>query len=237
MRLKPRRIYSSAVKSVLKALGRWLILPVVVISGFYFSLYQLQHSNWYKQRLFQQLLAGDGQQRLRAASALAHFGAQEQLLAGLKADASETRDVARRALEYLWFTSAGRRANQLLEEAFQAAEKQDFQTALTLLDGLLRKFPNYAEGWNRRASLFWQMGEYEKSIADCQKAIALNPNHYGAWQGIGVCRVQLGDIAEACRCLRAALKISPFDDATRHCLEKCEELLRAMKGTAATDLI
>ena len=57
-------------------------------------------------------------------------------------------------------------------------------------------------------------------------ALELNPNHYGAWQGMGVCRIKLGDIREACRCLRAALKILPYDEPTRNALKNCEELLR-----------
>ena len=175
------------VKSFLIVLCRWLYLPLAVLCGFYFSLYLVQHSNWYKQRLYYRLLSGNHQQQLTAASALAHFGGQEQLLAGLSCEAPAVRELARRALEYLWFSAAGHAAHRAVEDAFQAAEKEDFQTAL-----------------------------------------ALNPHHYGAWQGIGVCRMQLGDVAEACRCLRAALKIIPHDDTTRRCLEKCEELLRAM---------
>jgi len=224
-------VYGSDVKSTLKLFGQRLGLVLALLGGFYLLLHSVQYSSWHKQRLYHQLLCGNPDQKLMAASALAHFGAEEQLLAGLKAEAPEVRHLSREALEYLWFREAGTQAHQTVENAFKAAEKEDFKTALTLLDRLVQKHPRFAEGWNRRASVYWQMGQYEKSIADCEKAIALNPNHYGAWQGIGVCRVQLGDIAEACRCLRAALKISPFDETTRHCLEKCEELLRVMKGT------
>jgi Tfp pilus assembly protein PilF len=56
----------------------------------------------------------------------------------------------------------------------------------------------------------------------------LNPNHYGAWQGIGVCQLQLGDVDGACRSLRLALKIAPYDADTRRSLEKCEELMRVL---------
>lgn len=214
---------------------------MLVLGGFYLLIDLAQHSNWHKERLYQQLLTGKPEQQLRAASALAHFGGEKQLLAGLRAESPTVRDLAQRALEYVWFRAAGNRAHQVVEKAFEAAEREDFQTALKLLDRLVREYPRYAEGWNRRASVYWQMGQYEKSIADCEKTLALNPNHYGAWQGIGVCRVQLGSIAEACRCLRTALKINPYDDATRRCLQKCEELLRVVPATERpakrTDLI
>jgi tetratricopeptide (TPR) repeat protein len=229
------------VKSTLRLLCRWLYLPLAVLCGFYLSLSRVQHSNWYKERLYHQLLSGNEQERLKAASALASVGGQDQLLTALKSDTPAIRELARRALEYLWFTDAGHHAHQVIEEAFDAAEKEDFQTALGLLDRLIQEHPSFAEGWNRRASVYWKMGQFDKSIADCEKALALNPNHYGAWQGIGVCRVELGDIAEACRCLRAALKITPYDEPTRRCLQKCEELLRNMpnrgKASGKSDFI
>jgi len=129
----------------------------------------------------------------------------------------------------------------VVETAFEAAQKKDFDTALKLLNGILREHPRFAEAWNRRGSVYWQMGRYEESMADCQQALALNPNHYGAWQGIGVCRLQLGDVTEACSCLRAALKIIPYDETTRRCLDKCEELLRALpsheRRTLSKDVI
>jgi tetratricopeptide (TPR) repeat protein len=229
------------VKSVLRLLCRWLYLPLAVLCGFYLSLSRVQHSNWYKERLYHQLLGGTEHERLKAAGALASVGGQEQLLLALKSDTPAVRELARRALEYVWFTDAGNKAHRVIEDAFDAAEKEDFETALGLLDRLVRDHPKFAEGWNRRASVYWKMGKFDKSIADCERALALNPNHYGAWQGIGVCRVELGDIAEACRCLRAALRITPYDEPTQRCLQKCEELLRAVprraRATKGGDLI
>ena len=219
---------------IVKRLLRLLYIPLLVACGSYVSIHVLQHSEWYKTKLYRQLLRGNHQQQLEAASALAQFGGQQQLLAGLQSDLPEIRDLARRALEYSWFHAAGNEAHQILEKAYQASEADDFQTALRLLDGLIRKFPNFAEGWNRRASVYWQMDEYKKSISDCEKALALNPNHYGAWQGLGVCQVRLGDLVEACRSLRAALKIVPHDESTRRCLEQCEELLKKIKGRDRT---
>ena len=59
-----------------------------------------------------------------------------------------------------------------------------------------------------------------------EEAVRLNPNHFGAWQGIGLAQLELGQIDGACRSLRQALKIIPFDETTRRSLHHCEELLR-----------
>ena len=136
------------------------------------------------------------------------------------------RVVARKALEFMWFNAAGEEAYHLTERAYKAAEKAEYKDALQLLNLLVEKFPTFAEGYNRRASVYWELGEYAKSIADSEQALKLNPNHYGAWQGIGVCRLKMGDVAEACRCLRAALKIVPYDSVTLQSLQRCEALLR-----------
>ena len=79
----------------------------------------------------------------------------------------------------------------------------------------------------------WQLGEYEKSRRDCERALSLNPNHYGAWQGLGVSQLQLGELTEACRSLETALRIAPNDRVTKRCLRRIEELMR---GTERTDM-
>ena len=207
----------------------------------YLGLRSVRQTAWYKDRLYGQLMTGSAEEQLRAASALAQVGAQEHLLAGLKSEGEESRKLAQRALEYVWFNAAGQEAYEWMQSAHQEAGKKHFQQAITILDRVVQRYPRYAEGWNRRASVYWQMGDYEKSIADCERTLRLNPNHYGAWQGIGVCRLELGDLAEACRSLRAALKIIPYDEPTRRSLRRCEELLRTfpnpLSKEKARDLI
>ena len=68
-----------------------------------------------------------------------------------------------------------------------------------------------------------------------ERALKLNPNHYGAWQGLGVCQLKLGDLAGACKSLRAALGIAPHDKSTRESLEHCEELLRPHRQSRKAD--
>jgi len=211
------------------------VLPIVfraaytvLISGClaFLALHFAQRTTWYKKYLYKQLLAGNEDQQLRAASTLVLLGGQTQLLEAIRAEQPGPRAVAKKALEYLWFNSSGPEAYRLTQAAFEASEDRQFEKALGLLNTLVARFPNFAEGWNQRASVFWQMGEYEKSIEASRHALELNPDHYGAWQGMGVCRIKLGDIREACRCLRAALKILPHDEPTRNALKNCEELLR-----------
>jgi len=182
--------------------------------------------------LYQKLFSNDAREQQRAAALLAHLKCEKELLLALQSDVDSARELGRRALEHVWFNQAGKEAYHLLEKAYDAMEKKEFQRALATLDLIIDRFPNFAEAWNRRAAVYWELAEYEKSLSDSQHALALNPNHYGAMQGIGVCRLQLGDVAEACRYLRAALKVLPHDESTRRSLEKCEELLRVFPWPA-----
>ncbi len=205
---------------------RAVYIALIAGCSVFLTLHFFQRSSWYKEHLYKQLLGGNESQRLRAASTLVQLGGQKHLLDAIKADQPDARAIAKKALEYLWFNAAGPKAFALTQAAYQEAEKGQFAEALILLDRLVKEFPNFAEGWNQRASVLWQMGDYQNSIKNSEHALQLNPNHYGAWQGMGVCRLKLGDIPAACRCLRAALKILPHDTATREALQKCEELLQ-----------
>ena len=124
------------------------------------------------------------------------------------------------------FHAAGRDAFRLAKSANSAMERQKFSEALAILNETVAKYPGFAEGWNRRAVLYWQTGQYEQSVADCKKAVTLNPSHFGAWQGLGLCQLHLGDVELACQSFRAALKINPHDRGLRVLLRQSEELLR-----------
>ena len=215
------------MKQFLALVIRWTCVFALAFTTAFLVMHFGRRTGWYKEHLYILLISGDSDQRLRAASGLAQVEGQEQLLRALKVDDPAVYEMARRALEHLWFSAAGREAYDRMEVAYAAAEKEQYDQALKVLNELTAKYPNYAEAWNRRAAVLWRKGNYQESLQNCERALKLNPNHYGALQGIGVCQIQLGDVDEACRSLRAALTIAPHDEATRRSLQKCEELLRA----------
>jgi tetratricopeptide (TPR) repeat protein len=128
----------------------------------------------------------------------------------------------------LWFHEAGSDAFRRAQSADRAVQQQKFSDALIILNRTTAEYPRFAEGWNRRAILYWEMGRYEQSLADCKRVVALNPNHFGAWQGMGLCQLQLGELDAAVRSLRVALKINPYNRSLQETLRRCEELLRKL---------
>lgn len=211
---------------------RWVFIAVVICCAVVAGTALFHRTPWYKERLVSKLSSTNSQEQLYAAMMLARLKCEPELLRVLHSDQVEARELGRRALEHIWFHRAGKEAYRLLEHAHEAMEKKEFQRALAILDRMIDEYPAFAEAWNRRGAVYWELGNYEKSAADSERALALNPNHYGAMQGLGICRLQMGDVAEACRYLRAALKVLPHDAATRDSLQKCEELLRVFPSPA-----
>lgn len=219
------------MKRVSDLLLRRVYYLLLVFCIAYYALRLGERTEWNKERLYRHLVAGPSEKARAAAAGLSTLNGQHQLVRALQSDSEEVRELASRALQALWFNAAGAEAYTLTQAAYAAAEKENYPEALSILDRLIKKYPGYAEGWNRRASVYWQMGDAEKSQADCERVLALNPDHFGAWQGLAVCQWKLGELEQACRSTRAALKIVPHDAKTREFLQNCERLLRALPSS------
>ena len=110
-----------------------------------------------------------------------------------------------------------------------AVDQKNIRGALNHLTRLTRMHPFFAEGWNRRATLLWQLGQVEQSLADCRKAVLLDPDHFGAWQGMGLCQVRLGDLSAAQKAFQQALRLIPHDRQTQRYLRWAEDTLKREK--------
>ncbi|WP_052950597.1 tetratricopeptide repeat protein [Devosia limi] len=86
----------------------------------------------------------------------------------------------------------------------------DLPTAMDLLNQLVVDYPEYAEGWNQRATLHYLMSDYAASLADIEKVLQFEPRHFGALVGRAMIYRSQGKQALALRDMAAALAIHPF---------------------------
>src|SRR6476646_8072318 len=82
--------------------------------------------------------------------------------------------------------------------------------AMPILDDIVMRAPDWAEGWNKRATVLYILGEQDRSLADIEHVLALEPRHFGALSGIGLIRIAKGQPREALAAYRRALAVNPF---------------------------
>lgn len=132
-----------------------------------------------------------------------------------------TREQATQQLWQLYFGAAGPEAEIRLLQAEQAMESTLYDAAEILLNDLIIDFPEFAEAWNRRATLYYLVKKYNESIADCEATTRLEPQHFGAWHGAGLNYLALKKYVDAARAFRRALEIQPFAEANQQLLAEC----------------
>ncbi len=103
----------------------------------------------------------------------------------------------------------------LMNRAAIAMRRKDYGLALDLLDGVVRLKPEFAEGWNRRATVNFLAGNYGRSIADIEQTLKREPRHWGALVGFSVILVSMEQKAKAVEVMTRALEIHPFLEDTR----------------------
>ncbi len=109
----------------------------------------------------------------------------------------------------VWARSGSPSMDLLLVRAARAMEAGEFEVALRFLNDLVRLAPEFAEGWNKRATVYFLLEEYGHSVADIQRTLALEPRHFGALSGLGIILERLGDKQGAMRAYRRGLEIHP----------------------------
>ncbi len=108
-----------------------------------------------------------------------------------------------------WSKSGSASMDLLLKRGHDAMAAGDTQTAIDHLTALIDHAPDFPEGYNARATAYFQIGQYGLSLADIAKTLALNPRHFGALSGLGMIFEQLNEPDKALEVYREALKLNP----------------------------
>ena len=133
------------------------------------------------------------------------------LLTALKSAPSETVGrAAADALWKLWMTAPDEEAQAMLDAALERRRQYDFAGAIEHLDKLVDYAPDYAEGWNQRATVLFLQENYDRSLDDIIKTLELEPAHFGSLAGRAMILMRQGRMALGQAALREAVDIHPY---------------------------
>jgi tetratricopeptide (TPR) repeat protein len=137
----------------------------------------------------------------------------------------DDREIAQMAADTLWtlWFRADCPANN--EELQKLARLRDREKSLAGITALIERAPEFAEAYNQRAILYFRLKQFDRSIADCEKALALNPHHFGAQAGLGQSYLQMRKHRSALKAFRAALRINPHMDGVAETIRALESAL------------
>jgi len=136
---------------------------------------------------------------------------RKKLLAALKTaqTVQEARSLENRIWAF-WTHGPDDEANQQISEIFAARRARDLDKALRIANALTERLPDYAEGWNQKATVLFMQGRWDRSLDAVERALELEPKHFGALAGKGVILMRQGRVELAQVALRRAVAINPF---------------------------
>ena len=136
------------------------------------------------------------------------------------AGTAETAQPIEQQIWTIWSQSESDDVNLLMGLGVNAMARADYRTALELFNKMIEAAPNFSEGWNKRATVYYLMGEYEPSRADVAKTLELEPRHFGALSGLGLIYLAEGENEKALDAFRRALAVNPTMPGPQHWVEE-----------------
>jgi tetratricopeptide (TPR) repeat protein len=136
---------------------------------------------------------------------------------------ADAAKAAEAAILRRFLTSGSDTVDLLMTWAIDSMNKEDYPLALDILDNIVTIKPDYAEGWNKRATVYYLADEYAKSLADIRRVLSLQPKHFGALSGLGMIMRELGEKEKAITAFREALAVDPYLESVKKALEELEK--------------
>mgnify|MGYP005671561595 CR=1 FL=1 len=110
----------------------------------------------------------------------------------------------------IWYEVDDPKVIEYFEKGIQAMNLRNYPLAIRFFNNLIEEDPNFAEGWNKRATAHFMMGNFDQSMQDIIKTLELEPRHFGAIAGLAQINLALGRYNESLKNLDFAINIHPF---------------------------
>lgn len=149
-------------------------------------------------------------------------GYYDELLAA--ESSQEAVDIESRIWQ-TWLVAPDDESDRLLRAVVDAMEQRDLREALIASSNLVESYPDYSEGWNKRATIYYLMGDFDSSVADIGETLRLEPRHFGAISGLGLIFRANGDLEASLNAFEQVLQISPQSSNARRSVAELKSQL------------
>ncbi len=145
----------------------------------------------------------------------------KKLLSDLHSKTPGLRNSATMALWDHWYLEAGEIAELYVRKGEGLLGMQKFKEARAHFERVIESYPEFAEAHNKLATVLFLLEDYENSINECKVTLKMNPHHFGAWHGMGLCLLKLARYSEAIDSFKSALGIQPYASINRKYIATC----------------
>jgi tetratricopeptide (TPR) repeat protein len=174
------------------------------------------------------LAAADVEARRFGAATLAEVGILDDapaLVRALRDTDLQVRDLAETALWAIWSRSGDPVIDQLFETGVAHMREGQVRESVETFSDIIHRRPDFAEGWNKRATAYYMLGDWRRSAADCDEVLRRNPQHFGALSGYGMIWLQLDQPTRALERFEEALAVNPNLESVQKTIEALRALL------------
>ncbi len=204
------------------------VLLIILVSMLLLPGTTAQAEELRREQAVQRLSHASAQARREATVRLGEVGIMTDVPALLKVlrDSDEdTRQHAEQAIWRIWARSGNQKVDALYQTGIDQMNAGDLQQAIVTFTRIIELKPDFAEGWNKRATSYFLVGDLHKSLADCDEVMKRNPYHFGALSGYALIYTRLEYYDRALDYSRRALEVNPNLDGVRQNIDLLEGLV------------
>ncbi len=140
----------------------------------------------------------------------------------LKADSDNSINKIVLNIWEIWHETNDPKIEADFFRGMESMNSGDLLMSVVFFTRVIEKNPTFAEGWNKRATVYYMMGKFDKSMNDISQTLKLEPRHFGAMDGMGLIFIEIKKFEKALDIYDQMLKIFPNSTATK---EKKERML------------
>ena len=177
--------------------------------------------------------SSDAATRAEAVVWIANHGrmADAQLLhQRLRDESGLVRSYAEQGLWLLWSRSGDAGIHALMARGGEEMHAGRLEEAIQLFSEVIKTKPDFAEGWNKRATAYYLNADFQRSLADCDEVLKRNPQHFGALSGAGLIHYALENYELALVWFRRALEVNPNMIGVEINIQRAQERLQERRG-------